>query len=322
MDTFQCFFTECKKNYCSRQALEYHLKKIHLFKKPEKEEKKYICETCKRNFNSRQSLRYHNLHVICELNNLDTESLDTDSINTDSLDSESLDTDSINTDSLDSESLDLDSCIKNEITNIDSSVVKKEVIEEENNISKIEKLNDKIEELFKIINNLKNNNETIVINNNTINNYLVIVEPGLEDPYGLLTKKEKIDVLKHKNCLEYLIKKIHFNKNIPNCCNFYTPSLYKNKVKKYSSKHKKFIYDNLNNFIEEISHIRINEIDDFCDIYKNKINLFNQTNVKQIVNSFRNNQKFKEKKINKIKKFARKHKDFIKNIKNIDPSIL
>lgn len=54
------------------------------------------------------------------------------------------------------------------------------------------------------------------MNNGTINNNTYILSFGDENLMDTFSKKEKLNVLKHKfNCLPYLVEYTHFNEKYP-----------------------------------------------------------------------------------------------------------
>jgi hypothetical protein len=177
------------------------------------------------------------------------------------------------------------------------------------------------------INNNTINNNTInnIINNNINNNFIILIEPTSENVEELLTENEIINILKNKdNCLEKLISKIHFNKKIPQCCNFYVKDIIRNNVYKYSDTHKKFIFDKLNNFIKEISDHHIEDLDSLSEDYyktKKKIGKKRHKNIQNVVNEYKKKSEFYKKKINNIKTLVRQNINFPKQLKEINPEV-
>jgi len=117
-------------------------------------------------------------------------------------------------------------------------------------------------------NNITNNNNTV--NNNTIN----IIGFGFEgmDIDKTLTKKEKIKILKYGGSSLYkFVEYIHFNDKYPQYQNIAITNLNNPYAYKYDSRKQKFIACLKDELLDELIDTRILDIDEFYNIYGNKI---------------------------------------------------
>jgi hypothetical protein len=117
-------------------------------------------------------------------------------------------------------------------------------------------------------NNITNNNNTV--NNNTIN----IIGFGFEgmDIDKTLTKQEKIKILKYGGSSLYkFVEYIHFNDKYPQYQNIAITNLNNPYAYKYDSRKQKFIACLKDELLDELIDTRILDIDEFYNIYGNKI---------------------------------------------------
>jgi hypothetical protein len=110
------------------------------------------------------------------------------------------------------------------------------------------------------------NNGTIItdsnINNGTINN-INIIAFGDEKLENVLTNTEKLDILKQKNALNYIIQYIHFNEKFPQFNNIIVTNNRANEAYIFDKETNKFKLVQKNTIIENLIEYRTCDIEDF-----------------------------------------------------------
>jgi hypothetical protein len=117
--------------------------------------------------------------------------------------------------------------------------------------------------LQKINKQLNGDNNGIINENNITNNNITynIIGFGHENLSDVFSKKEKLNILKHKYCsLPYLVEYAHFNDKYPQLKNILITNTQNNLAYKYDIKKKQFIAINKDELLEDIVDARM------CDI--------------------------------------------------------
>jgi len=126
----------------------------------------------------------------------------------------------------------------------------------------LQKINNMIQNNTNNNLNNTNNNLNITINNNGPQ----IIELGEEKLYEVLTKKEKLDILKlGGGSLEQLIKYVHCNKKYPQFNNIIITNIRNNQAYIYNSEFGKFILSDKNEILEEMITYRFDDIKGFYE---------------------------------------------------------
>ena len=177
---------------------------------------------------------------------------------------------------------------------------KKEIINNENNTNKIEKLEKKVEllenKLIKkklITNNITNNNNTNnnTTNNNTINN--ITINAIGNESIGQLTDKEIKKIVENNNYMSEIIKYLNFNKRLPQNYNYCISSLegdyakyYNNKTNQIEQINKKELFDKLLvNSFEQLNNVML-----YLEISKDIKELINEKKIESIINKYEENK--------------------------------
>jgi hypothetical protein len=101
------------------------------------------------------------------------------------------------------------------------------------------------------------------IQNNTQINFNII-PLGNENLSEILTDKEQIRILnKKRECLEYILKYVHFNDKYPQFQNILVNDLKSNKALVYDESKKDFIVIKLDHLFDNLIENRVNDIGDF-----------------------------------------------------------
>jgi hypothetical protein len=173
---------------------------------------------------------------------------------------------------------------------------------------KIESMKKQLEEKEKEIENLKNTiiQPPTIVNNGTINNIQnIIIELGNEDCINMLTAKQRMQILNKKyNSIDALIKYLHCNPNLPQHKCIEVSSLSKSYCKSYSTKHGKFIAEDVHDVIEKLVDHRISDIQLFLETAQENgddLSEHTETAVKGLIDKLDTDEKYKRKKCSKIK---------------------
>lgn len=133
-----------------------------------------------------------------------------------------------------------------------------------------------------------NSHNTNNITNNTVNNNTInIIGFGFEgmDIDKTLTKKEKIKILKYGGSSLYkFVEYIHFNDKYPQYQNIAITNLNNPYAYKYDSRKQKFIACLKDELLDELIDTRILDIDEFYNIYGNKIDDNKKKAIENLIN--------------------------------------
>ena len=187
-------------------------------------------------------------------------------------------------------------------TNIDNSLIIKELKQEILDMKLIiEEMNNKFNNTKKINNNNNNNNNTInnIINNNN-NNYIIGI--GNENLDEVFSRKEKLDILRRGySCLDYLIEYVHFNENYPQFKNILITNLQNKLAYKYDEDKKIFITISKDKLLEDIISERMYNINTFYDELKKILDVKKSEIISNFIKTIENDNDYEKNKKNDIK---------------------
>jgi hypothetical protein len=131
----------------------------------------------------------------------------------------------------------------------------------------LQKINNMIQnQTNNMIQNQTNNNINITVNNPQI------IELGDENIYDLLTKKQKIDILKlGGGSLDHLVKLVHCTKKYSQFNNIIITNIRNNQAYIYSSEFGKFILSDKNDILQDMISYRFDNIKGFYEEYEDKL---------------------------------------------------
>jgi len=148
------------------------------------------------------------------------------------------------------------------------------LIEQNNNLMKeVADLKELIKEMLNKNNKVHHktfekmvNNGTVItdsnVNNGTINN-INIIALGNENLEQTLTETEKLNILRHKNALNYIIEYIHFNDKFPQFQNIIVTNNRADEAYIYDIKLNAFKMVQKNTIIDDLINYRVCDIEDF-----------------------------------------------------------
>lgn len=266
----------CNKNYSSYQSLWNHNKKFH------QEIKKNNCEYCNKIFSQKSSLNRH--YKNCNYKIKYDNKIKGDNDNKLKQENELLKR-------------------KLELCSNDVEMLKKQILELMNNNCKVHP-----KTLTKINKQLNNNN----INNGTINNINnnVIIQLGNEALSEFLTNKQKIKFLNDKhNCLDNLVKFIHFNDDYPQFKNILITNMKDDLAYKFDSNQNKFIAIEKNILMHDIIYERMCDITLFYEELIDQLDPKTKKVIETIIDKMDNDEKFINEKKKGIKLIIYNNRD-------------
>ena len=145
--------------------------------------------------------------------------------------------------------------------------------------------------LQKINKQLNTTNNTIINNNNNVtNNVINLIGFGREELNDVLTKKEKINVLKNKfMCLDYIVKHVHFNDKYPQFKNIKITNTQNAIAYKYDNDAKKYIAIDKDELLREIIDERMSDVSTFYETYVDELDSKTIEAMEKILNKINNN---------------------------------
>ena len=170
-----------------------------------------------------------------------------------------------------------------------------------------------------------NNNTGIIYNNS--NNININIFPHLEETLDCLSEEEKIKILKKcYNAVPELIKKVNFNKKIPQNHNVYLTG--KQSKDGHIFDGKKWIAKETNNIINDMIDKNVDDIDSLLWVYKEKILKNVAEKIEDMIekleydsdhdNPDKNKKKFKKKIKDEIRLILYNNQDLPKQTKEIN----
>jgi hypothetical protein len=121
------------------------------------------------------------------------------------------------------------------------------------------------------MNNNSNNTNNTIINN--ITNPVTIIPLGQENLVEFFSDEEQVRILKKMfSCFIYLIEYVHFSGKFPQFANMRITNLRSNTAYLYDECDKKFVAHDQNEVIAEVIAERLNDISNFFENVKDKLN--------------------------------------------------
>jgi hypothetical protein len=113
---------------------------------------------------------------------------------------------------------------------------------------------------------------------------------GREELNDVLTKKEKINVLKNKfMCLDYIVKHVHFNDKYPQFKNIKITNTQNAIAYKYDNDAKKYIAIDKDELLREIIDERMSDVSTFYETYVDELDSKTIEAMEKILNKINNN---------------------------------
>lgn len=145
---------------------------------------------------------------------------------------------------------------------------------------------------------INNNTNNGTINNNTIN----IIALGHEELSDVLTKKEKLTILKNKyNCLPYFIKYIHFNNKFPQFYNIKLTNMQNNIAYKFDYTQNQFVAIDKNEFLNELMDARMYDIEAFYEELESELDDKTKNIIEIVLDKMEVDPAYREEKKKEIK---------------------
>ncbi len=178
----------------------------------------------------------------------------------------------------------------------------------------IEKINRALANKYK--NN--NNNNTISNSNNNNNNGVInnynIIALGKEKLEDVLSKKQQINILKKDyNCLQELVKLVHFNDAFPQFKNILITSVVNNIGYIFDEKEKQFISTTKDELLEKLIIHRMSDIVGFHETHFDELSESQQNTIQRFIDKMEDSKTFSEKRKKAIKLIIYNNRDKITN---------
>jgi hypothetical protein len=178
----------------------------------------------------------------------------------------------------------------------------------------IEKINRALANKYK--NN--NNNNTISNSNNNNNNGVInnynIIALGKEKLEDVLSKKQQINILKKDyNCLQELVKLVHFNDAFPQFKNILITSVVNNIGYIFDEKEKQFISTTKDELLEKLIIHRMSDIVGFHETHFDELSESQQNTIQRFIDKMEDSKTFSEKRKKAIKLIIYNNRDKVTN---------
>jgi len=171
----------------------------------------------------------------------------------------------------------------------------------------------------KLNSNQINNSGNMNMNNGTINNNTYILSFGDENLMETFSKKEKLNVLKHKfNCLPYLVEYTHFNEKYPQFKNILITNTQNDLAYKYDSDKKQFIAVTKADLLEDIVDKRICDIDSFYNELEDEIDVKLKAILDKFMEKIENEPEYRDDKKKDIKLIIYNNRNKVSKDKEIE----
>jgi hypothetical protein len=164
--------------------------------------------------------------------------------------------------------------------------------------------------LDKINNKLANNNGIINNKGSITNNTNYIIALGKEDLSSILTNNEQINILNKKNnCLEHIIKQIHFNDKFPQFKNILITNSINNIAYIYDEKEQKFVATSKDDLLDKLIIHRMGDIEEFYETNLSKLEPATQKSIENFIDKMEDSESFLKKRKKNIKLLIYNNKD-------------
>lgn len=171
--------------------------------------------------------------------------------------------------------------------------------------------------LNKINKQLNGNNNTITetINSNNTHNTINynIVSLGKENLVNTLSEIQQLNILKSKHdCLDNLVKLIHFNDKFPQFKNIMITNINNSIAYKYDTKLNKFIAVTKDELLNSVVSLRVDDINFFYEQLENKLDERTRKALDRFMKRFGEDDEFREMKKKDIKFIIYNNSDKVK----------
>jgi DNA-directed RNA polymerase subunit RPC12/RpoP len=154
-----------------------------------------------------------------------------------------------------------------------------------------------------------------VINNNTgpiNNNYIIAL--GKEDLSSILSEKEQINILNKKNnCLEHMIKQIHFNDKFPQFKNILITNIINNVGYIYDEKEQKFVATTKDDLLDRLIIHRMGDIEEFYELHLDKLDDQTKKSIEKFIDKMEDEPTFTKNRKKNIKLIIYNNRDKVSN---------
>ncbi len=176
----------------------------------------------------------------------------------------------------------------------------------------IEKINRALANKYKNNNNNNISNNTIANNNNNnrvINNYNIIAL-GNEKLENVLSKKQKISILKKNyNCLSELVKMVHCNDAFPQFKSILITSVANNIGYIFDDKEKQFIATTKDELLDKLILHRMSDIMGFHEAHFDELTEAQQNTIQRFIDKMEDSKSFSETRKKAIKLIIYNNRD-------------
>ncbi len=182
----------------------------------------------------------------------------------------------------------------------------------------IEKINRALANKYKNNNNAISSNNTISNSNNNNNNGVInnynIIALGKEKLEDVLSKKQQINILKKDyNCLQELVKLVHFNDAFPQFKNILITSVVNNIGYIFDEKEKQFISTTKDELLEKLIIHCMSDIVGFHETHFDELSESQQNTIQRFIDKMEDSKTFSEKRKKAIKLIIYNNRDKVTN---------
>lgn len=169
---------------------------------------------------------------------------------------------------------------------------------------------EKLRREMKTINNIHNTTNNNTLNNNTLNNNGMIninntiIALGKEDFRHVLSKQQQIDIVnKGTDCIKYFLNITHFNPNTPQYLSFIITNSQNKIAYIYDEDTNQYVATTKDELIFNIFDERCDDIREFIEFHEDEIKAGIVKRVHQFINRIESDHKFNKKQVGELRVF-------------------